>query len=173
MNNSFEEFLSGGDLRSVGNLKQVIRIVDDQERFGVLFQYLYGDNRLWVMRAADAIEKITRASPVYLKKHNDELFTLLESAGNKKLKWHLALILPRLHLSSEECTNLFVKLSDWAMDSKESKIVRVNSLEGLSEIVRKYPKYDRAFQLLAQKISSENIPSINARIKKIFHQRND
>lgn len=167
MNKNLAKLLSGGNLRSIGHVTQVIGEIRNQAKFDDLFQYLFSTNRTWIMRAADAIEKITKIHPEYLEKHKSALFKLLETAIDKELKWHLALILPRLSLSSGDCVSLFVKLSDGAMNSKESKIVRVNCLQGLFELTHTNPKFNRAFRLLLLKLREENIPSLNARINKL------
>jgi len=67
-----------------------------QHDFDELFKLLFHADRLIVMRAADMIEKITVRDSLYLTSHKIEIFDLCEIAQNKELKWHLALLLPRL-----------------------------------------------------------------------------
>ena len=51
------------------------------------------------MRAADAAEKITVTRPELLKPHKLELLGLLDEAEQIELRWHLALMAPRLALT--------------------------------------------------------------------------
>lgn len=55
----FEEILKGGDLRSIGKTNEVVGMVNNQKSFDELYQLLFHPDRKIVMRAADAIEKIT------------------------------------------------------------------------------------------------------------------
>ena len=58
--NRFEKILSGGDLRSIGQSNSVALTGLSKEDFNELFDCLFSKNRVVVMRAADAIEKISR-----------------------------------------------------------------------------------------------------------------
>jgi hypothetical protein len=58
-----QQLLSGGDLRSVGNVVFIIAQIKSQEDFDELFLYLVHPDQVVVMRAADAIEKIAAESP--------------------------------------------------------------------------------------------------------------
>ena len=127
----FEKLLKGGDLRSIGQSNAIISMVQNQESFDALFQQLFSTDRNVVMRAADAIEKITRKGVSYLKPHKREILSLCSSAKDIELKWHLALLVPRLSLTSKELGQIWQTLTTWATDRKESRIVRVNSLQGL------------------------------------------
>jgi hypothetical protein len=63
MNNKSEEIkklLIGGDLRSIGDSSKIIKLINNQNDFDLLFGFINSDDRLIVMRAADVIEKITR-----------------------------------------------------------------------------------------------------------------
>ena len=91
-----QQLLSGGDLRSVGNVDSVIAQIKSQEDFDELFLYLFHPDRLVVMRAADAIEKIAAEKPSYLMKHKNQIIELCYSAFRKEVRWHLALLIPRL-----------------------------------------------------------------------------
>ena len=54
------------------------------------------------MRAVDAAEKITVTRPELLKPHKLELLGLLDEAEQIELRWHLALMAPRLALTGPE-----------------------------------------------------------------------
>lgn len=160
------KFLQGGDLRSIANVDQILSLIKNQENFDKLFQYLFSENRLIVMRAADAIEKITINNSVFLDNHKDELIKFLEDAQDKEFKWHLALLVSRIDLTQDEIGQVWTKLTKWVRDKSESKIVRANSLQALHDLTKKYTDLERDLEITIQEIKSENVPSINARIRK-------
>ena len=159
--------LSGGDLRSPGDTKSIIKLIVNQDDFDILFSFLFITDRLVVMKAADSVEKITRINYRYLDKHKSSLLSLMSSAIDKELKWHLAQIVPRLKLSNCEKAEVFSTLKKWLLDKNESKIVRVNSLQALSEICHNEETLTDSFGEALLIIANEGIPSLNARIKKL------
>jgi hypothetical protein len=163
----FDKLLSGGDLRSTGESNSVVLAVHDQNDFDKLFKCLFHKDRIVVMRAADATEKITVKHSPYLSKHKNALIELCHSAKNKELKWHLALLIPRLNLSHKEIGAARQILTDWASDKNESRIVRINSIQALYEICTKENRSIKSFENLLARIERENIPSINARIRNL------
>lgn len=167
----YEDILKGGDLRSLGKANQVVAQVNDQQTFDELFKVLYNTDRKVVMRAADAIEKITVKNPGYLQQHKDKILALCGKAKHIELKWHLALLVARLELTKNELGRIWQILKNWATDKKESKIVRVNSLQGLYNILYSNKELIQDFNLILRKVERENIPSINARLRKLKHDR--
>lgn len=167
---NWASYLKGGDLRSIGKVENLIPLVQNQATFDKLFKYLHSGDRLVVMRAADAIDKVTVNKPEFLSKHKKNIVQFLSTATDKEFKWHLALLIPRLILSDKELEETWDKLSKWAKDKEESKIVRVNSLQSLFNLARQHTEYEGEFQLISEQIKSENIPSITARLKKLKNE---
>jgi hypothetical protein len=56
---------------------------------------------------------------------------------------------------------------NWAKDKTNSRIVRVNSMQALFELSSQNKKFAKKFQQLIGDLQKENIPSINARIRKL------
>ena len=83
--NEFEQLLAGGDLRKIGNSNVVVKLIHNQNDFDKLFTLLFHANRLIVMRAADAIEKISIHSPQYLNKYKQEIFSISETVKNNAI----------------------------------------------------------------------------------------
>lgn len=165
--NQFVYLLKGGDLRSIGQSNNVVSVIDNQQRFDELFQTLFHSDRKVVMRTADALEKITVNQPEYLQKHKNEILKLCHTAKNIELKWHVALLVTRVPLTKEEHGTIWQVLTRWATDRKESRIVRVNALQGLFDLLTRHQELKPEFNLTISKIENENIPSINARIRKL------
>jgi hypothetical protein len=168
--NRFENELSGGDLRSIGRSNAVVLQVHNQADFDALFHCLFSKNRLVVMRAADAVEKITITRPQYLQKHENELFQMCMVAKEKELKWHLALLLPRLSLLPHERAGAWKILTAWVKNKNASRIERVNALQALFELSRNDQALAAELTMLLLALSAENLPSLNARIKILQKQ---
>lgn len=167
----FDDILKGGDLRSIGQSNKVVSLVNDQQSFDDLFRQLFNIDRKIVMRAADAIEKITVNNPEYLKQHKRHILNLCNTARDIELKWHLALLASRLSLTDKQMVTVWQTLRTWAKDRKESKIVRANSIQGLFNLLPQHKQLEQDFNLTLIEIEKENIPSINARIRKLKNAR--
>lgn len=165
--NRFQDLLSGGDLRSIGNSNMIVELISDQSDFDELMECLKHTDRQVVMRTADAIEKISLKNKDYLQKHKDLILGLCRSAKEIELKWHLAQIATILRLNWKEFNELWRLLTNWVIDKKESRIVRVFSLQGLFDLLPQNPNLAEEFKDLLISIEPENIPSINARIRKL------
>lgn len=168
--NRILEKLAGGDLRSIGRSDAVAREVRSQRQFDELAEGLTHPDRLVVMRAADAVEKITREHPEFLAAHKRTVLLLLNRGEDKELKWHLGLLVPRLELSKSELGKVWARLTRWALDMKESRIVRVNAIQGLFELSRKTPALRGDYELTLTQLEREEIPSIRARIRILRKQ---
>lgn len=159
--------LQGGDLRSTGPVERVLAGIKTQADFDLLAEGLFVPDRLVVMRAADALEKITRSQPAFLHKHHAAILGLLPLATNKELQWHLALLAPRLKLDETEQKSVWTQLAAWLTDARGSRIVRVNALQGLYQLAQAYPVFQADFQRLAAVVRAENIPALQARLRRL------
>lgn len=142
--------------------------ITNQQQFNILFGYLKNENLIWTRFTIAAIEYITRKNPEYLAKQENKLLKLAEETTDWEFKLHLAPVLSRLHLTPENETSVFVKLSNWIFDKEEFEPVRINSLKGLYELVKKNSKFIKAFELLCLKVKSENTVLLNDVLQDII-----
>jgi hypothetical protein len=168
---NFEELLQGKDLRSLGENHKIISLVDNQEAFDELFKYLYSDNRNIKMKTIDVIEKITLKESKYLQDHKGEIINLTFDVQDIEFKWHIAQILGRLKYTKNETEKVLRKLTEWILNTNESKIVRVNALQSLYDLSKNDKELRKKFSEIIQYIKKENVPSIKARIKKIMDNK--
>ena len=167
MTMDFMNFLAGNDLRSLSKSSRIISLINDQGSFDKLFTYLYNNDRAIVMKTIDLIEKITLEHKEYLQKHKLEILNMSNSTKNIELKWHLAQLIVRVKYTHSEVKIIWKILEKWVLDKKESKIVRVNSLQSLDEIVENDNEYQNDLVKIVKMLKEENISSINARIRKL------
>ena len=169
---SFTNLLLGKDLRTLGQNNIVVQTVHDQCTFDELFSLIFHHERSLVMRAVDATEKITSKHPEFLAPHKSQLLTVLKSADHKELKWHIAQLLPRVALSAAELKDVWHTLAYWALNKNESKIVRVNALQGLFDLSKIDRELKADFEKTISALEHEMIPSIQARIRKLKRTKN-
>ena len=157
--------LRGGDLRSIGHGIDVAAKVRDQESFDRLFALMFHEERLVAMRAADAVEKITVGRPEYLGRHRTSVIRLLRTAREKELKWHAVSLVSRIGLTRAHLGTVWEVLRSYALDPKESRIVRVNSLQSMFDIALRMPDLGPDLESVMKDLEPEQIPSIAARLR--------
>jgi hypothetical protein len=127
--------LAGGDRRSIGRANQVAAIVSkDPDLFPELMTGLWSENPLVRMRAADAVEKVSRKSPNLLDPYKAELLGLMSEADQQELRWHLAAIIPRLPLSAKERERAAAVFQHYLDD--RSSILKTFALQGLADLAQ-------------------------------------
>jgi hypothetical protein len=130
--------LKGGDRRSIGRSARVTAIVSKNPRlFPKLIAGLWASDPLIRMRAADAAEKITRKNPEWLTPHKRNLLGLMTESLEQELRWHLAVIIPRLKLTPKEVNAVTSCLESYLED--RSSLVRTLALPGLCDLAEEHP----------------------------------
>jgi len=125
--------LKGGDRRSIGKSNHIAKLVlSEPGRFPDLFKCLWDEDPLVRMRAADAAEKATVTRPRFLHPHKQELLGLLAEAEQIELRWHLAIMVPRLALNKPERARAAAALQRYLED--HSSIVKTFALQGLADL---------------------------------------
>ncbi len=111
-------------------------IADRPRSIPKLLELLWDDEPGVANRAADVLERITRRPSPALRtavaQHKVELIGLLSDAAFPKLRWNLALTLPRLELAVPECRRVAAILRTWLDDP--SSIIKTSALHALAEL---------------------------------------
>jgi hypothetical protein len=159
--------LAGGDRRTIGRSDKIVAMVSgDPGLFPELIAGLWSDDRLVRMRAADASEKVTRTRPELLQPFNRELLGLLAETGEQELRWHLAVIVPRLALNSAEQLAAISSLHRYLED--RSSIVKTFALQGLVELAGDAPNLrSKVIEILRQAVR-KGTPAMKARGRKLL-----
>lgn len=164
--------LKGGDLRSIGKADEVAKqIGSDQKLFDEIFQGIFDTDSIIRMRSSDVAEKVLRNHPLLLKKHKNKILTNLDKFKQQEVKWHIALMVSYLKLTTVESEKVFSGLSRWVTDDK-SKIVRVNSMQALADIsMEKNNIKAKTIALIKEQIKT-GTPSLMSRGRKLLKQLN-
>jgi hypothetical protein len=120
------------------------------------------------MRAADAAEKITVAEPGLFKSHKQELLGLLDEAEQIELRWHLALMVPRLTLSGQERARAAAALQRYLGD--RSSIVKTFALQGLADFARQDARLQETAKLAIEESLRTGTAAMKARARKLLKE---
>jgi len=125
--------LTGGDRRSIGCTGEVVAaVLGEPSLFGVLFSGLWSSDPLVRMRAADALEKITRKHPEWLQPYKEQLIWRVAQSPEQEVRWHVAQMFSRLQTSRDEQAAMVAILLDYLGDG--SKIVKTFAMQALADL---------------------------------------
>ena len=140
-------------------------IANQPRRIPSLIELLWDDDPGVASRAADVLERITREPSTALKRAvgalTEELIGLMTEARFPKLRWNLALTIPRLSLTVPECRRVAAALRTYLEDS--SSIVKTAALHGLADLTRCDPDALSEVLDLLRVASRSGTPAMRAR----------
>ena len=161
--------LAGGDRRSIGHSDQVAVIVSrNPGLFPELIAGLWSTDPLIRMRAADAAEKVSRKNPELLQPHKKKLLDLMVEAQQQELCWHLAVMVPRLSLSSKERQHVAYLLGNYL--EARSSIVKTFALQGLTDLAQNDPEIRPGAIKILREAGKNGTPAMKARSRKLLHR---
>jgi len=156
-----------------GRVLQIAEWIADRPRsLPRLLELLWDEDQGVASRAALVLERITRAPSGALKsavaRYKDELIGWLSDATFAKVRWNLALMLPRLELTISECRQIGATLQTWLDDS--SSIVKTAALHALAELTGQNPdSLPEVIDLLRMKGRS-GTPAMRARSRILLNK---
>lgn len=164
--------------------------------FPRLFAGLWSDDPLVRMRATDAAEKVTRTAPQLLQPYKAELLGLLAESAlgepefvesdqqpvqkrvrrsskqvvqqpiQQEVRWHLAVMVPRLKLIPAEAQRVASQLSVYLED--RSSIVKTFALQGLWDLAQQHASVRPLVVELLQLAVRTGTPAMRARSRKLL-----
>jgi hypothetical protein len=159
--------LGGSDRRSIGRADEVARLVlREPRRFRPLIAYLWSENPVLRMRAADAVEKVSAEKPRLLDRYKAELLGRLAETDEIELRWHLALMVPRLRLTAPERHRAAAALQRYLDD--RSSLVKTFALQGLADLARSDPGLRAKVKQLIENAVQSGTPAMKARARKLL-----
>jgi hypothetical protein len=159
--------LVGGDRRSIGQADRVAKMVsDDIALFAELIAGLWSEDALVRMRAADATEKITRKHRELLQPYRKELLGLMAEAQEQELRWHLAVMVPRLLLNAKERQAAVSLLEGYLED--RSSIVKTFALQGLADMAEADSSFREKVVEILGEAARKGTPAMKARSRKLL-----
>jgi len=156
-----------GDRRSIGRSDEVASAVlrrpaDVPE----LAAGLWHPDALVRTRAGDALEKVSRQQPQWLRPIGSDLLALAEATAEQELQWHLAQLLPRVGLRSRQRRRLVAVLRRYLRAA--SAIVRVSALQALVELTATDQSLRPLVRRQLSRALAEGSPAERARARKLL-----
>jgi hypothetical protein len=168
--NSILDKLAGGDRRSIGRSNEVAaEVLAQPALLPELFVGLSNDDPVIRMRAADAIEKITAQRPELLQPFKRKLLAIAGSSDQQEIRWHAALMLPRLALSRKERVVALDILFDYLRD--KSSIVKTFAMQAIWDLASADPKLKAQIIPLIEELTLIGTAAMRARGRKLLRQR--
>jgi len=139
--------------------------------FPELIVGLWSKDPLIRMRAADAAEKVTRKNAELLAPYRKELLGLLGETKEQELRWHLAVMVPRLALTSNERQRAISSLNGYLQD--RSSIVKTFALQGLADLAHNDTTVRSTVLEILREATRNGTPAMKARSRKLLHELED
>ena len=159
--------LRGGDLRSIGRSNEVAaRVLKSPELLDELFEGLFHKEAVVRARAADALEKISRKQPDWLRPYRARLVGRVALTDQQEVRWHVAQMLGRIVLTPSQRVNAVKVLHDY-LENSDSQIVKVCALQGLADLAGRDPSLRPEVSRLVERALEHGSPSLRARAKKL------
>jgi len=163
------EMLSGGDRRSIGRADEVAALVlAHTARVGALAELLWDSDEVVRMRAADALEKVSRERMDLLQAYKGELLGLMGETEQQELRWHLAAIVPLLELSAGDGNRALEIIHRYLEDS--SSIVKTYAMQGLWELSRHNAAMRAGVVELIRDLTRTGTAAMRARGRKLLQE---
>jgi hypothetical protein len=167
--------LSGGIRTSLGRTNEVVaEVLADPAQFAALMACLAEDesdsDAVLNMRAADAIEKISRTRRDLLEPHKLGLLGIAGGNDQIDVRWHMAQILPRLALTARERAVALDILFDYLRD--RSSIVKTHAMQALADFAANDRNLRAKVLPLLEELTQIGTPAMRARGRKLLRHLN-
>jgi hypothetical protein len=162
--------LSGGDRRSIGRSNEVVaQVLARPAYFRHVFEGLAAEDAVVRMRAADAVEKICAQRPELLGPYKSRLLAIAGSSDQQEIRWHAALLMPRLELTAKERTVALDILFDYLRD--KSSIVKTLAMQAVWDLAATDSKLKAQIVPLIEELTLVGTAAMRARGRKLLSQR--
>jgi HEAT repeat protein len=143
-----------------------MEVSKDPTLFADLFAGLLDEDRLVRMRAADAIEKVTKDGPELLQPWKRQLRGSVSALEDKELRWHVAQMLPRLKVTPNEQKVVLRILMGYLEDG--SRIVKTFSIQALAELAMRDGRLLALVTPLIEQLTRTGTPAMKSRGRKLL-----
>ncbi len=160
--------LKGGDLRSIGRAEEVVQdILNNPVLFAEVFEGMLNDDPLVRMRSADALEKVSSKHPEYLQPFKNRLIREVSPVRQQEVRWHVAQMFSYLEADKAERDEIIRILLSY-LDTDKSKIVKVCSMQTLSNLAQKDEATRPNVVGKLEEIVETGSPAMISRAKKLL-----
>jgi hypothetical protein len=160
--NPIRSMLTQGNRLTAGRAGEVARLLIKQPRNAAkVIECLWDDDAGVANRAADALQRASIRDPEILRPWKNALLGRMTDATESKLRWNLALMIPRVELSLMETERAAVALRSWLGD--RGSIVKTCAMHGLAGLTRWNPALLPEVLDMLRVLSRSGTPAMRAR----------
>ena len=146
----------------VGRAREVAALVLTRPRLvEQLIECLWDEDAGVANRAADALERASYHRPQIAARWTESLIGLMAEAHENKLRWNLALSVPRLQLAVSEARRVAAVLKTYLDD--RGSIVKTAAIDGMAQLTRHDPAMLPEVVDLLRILSRSGTPAMRAR----------
>lgn len=161
--------LARGDRRTTGDATGVAdEVAADPARLPELVECVFSPSAGVRMRAADALERVSRVVPRALDAFIDRLLTDVAAIEQAEVRWHVAQILPRLALDEAQRWRAAALMVQWFRDA-ESRIVRTSALQAMVDLAENDAGLRELSAEMMRAALRSGVPSLAARARRILN----
>jgi hypothetical protein len=161
------EKLRSGDRRSIGRSDEVAQqIAKNPKLFAEVLAATLDDDPVIGMRASDAIEKASAIDPSLLQPHKRIILNKIALISQQEVRWHVALILPRLKLTTKEGDHAISVLFDYLED--KSSIVKTFAMQALSDFALSDTRLRKRILPVLEFLTENGTAAMRARGRKLL-----
>lgn len=165
--NRLLEKLAGGDRHSIGRSNEVVaEVLARPALFRFVFEGLLDENPIIRMRAADAVEKITAKRPELLRPYKKKLLRNVAAINQQEVRWHVALMIPRLRLARNERAQAVGLLMGFLHD--KSSIVKTFAMQALADLAQQDSSLEAQVIPLLRALTETGTPAMKARGRRLL-----
>ena len=159
--------LQGTDRCPIGGSEEVVRgVLADPGQFRLVFDAMLGPDLVVRMRAADAVEKITRRRADLLRGPEDRVLTEVAAIDQQEVRWHVARLLPRLALTPPQRARAITILRGFLDD--DSWIVRTFAMHALADLAQHDEQMRRWVRPLLAELTRTGTPEMRSRGRQLL-----
>ena len=137
-------------------------------KVGQLIECLWDEDLGTAARAADALERATYHRPGLAQAWKNELIGLMAEAEQNKLRWNLALLVPRLELNAADARRTAAVLRTYLED--RGSIVKTAAMHGMAALTRHDPEMLPEVVDMLRILSRSGTPAMRARGRILLKQ---
>lgn len=159
--------LQGTDGRSIGRSEEVVGdVLADPGQLRVVFDAMLVPDPVVRVRAADAVQKITRRRPDLLQGLENRVLFDLAATGQPEVRWHVAQLAARLALTPPQRARAITMLRGLIDD--DSRIVRTCAMRALADLAEHDEQMRRWVRPLLAELTRTGTPAMRSRGRKLL-----
>jgi hypothetical protein len=164
---SIQSLLAGGDRRSIGRAALVVAAVrQSPRRLPSLVKALGAADPVVALRAADAIEKLSRTDAARVARHRAELVRVAMRTADPAVRWNLIQTLARATSGARDSARLARRLEVWYLTDR-SAIVRATALDALVSLAERHARLRSAAQRVFDDARGSGSAAVRARARRL------